>query len=144
MFAERINSYEEKGRCKITSLEFDTLNQCTEVTNQCLSAAVHYDESDTKFEKFALRDFVGLEKVLNESIIDSAVMKLDCVQHFTVAHMSRLPEEVRKQLLQFASSVLEKRSYGPRMTAMNFNGLINDRDGSDADGYLIDTMVNSG
>ena len=64
--------------------------------------------SQTGIDIFLIEDFRGMETPLEESILEDLSDKLSQVRDFRVSEMRNLPEEVRSQIVQFASMVIEQ------------------------------------
>ena len=64
----------------------------------------------------------GLESALEESVLEDLSEKLTLIKDFKVTSMDQLPVEVRSQLVQFISMVIEQHK--SQMTKMDFTELI--------------------
>ena len=80
MFNQRV--LKRFGDELIKDMEFESVNQTTEITNEMLSAAVQRDTPTTGYDKFHLWNFEGLETPLEESVVQRVAQKLAHVKDF--------------------------------------------------------------
>ena len=84
------------------------VNQTTEVSNEFLSTIFQKDSPETGYEKLHFNNFEGLETPLEERVIQLGKEKLTHVLDFKVSTMQDLPTEIRCQLIDFATDVIEQ------------------------------------
>ena len=106
MFVQRF--LKEAGDEPIKSCRVPMLNTTTEVANEFFTALNQREMSQTGIDSFFIEDFRGMETPLEESILEDLSDKLSQVRDFRVYEMRKLPEEVRSQIVQFASMVIEQ------------------------------------
>lgn len=95
------------GDSPIDSVKMERLDQTTQVTNESLDTIMKRLSAKTGYKEFSMGGWRGLEKPLEETLLERLTELLVNVENFIVAGMLKLPPAVIDQLSQFAATVLE-------------------------------------
>ena len=77
------------------------------MTNETIDTVIKRDTIEGGYTEFQLCNLQGLEEPLKTTVMERLIEKLIYVQRFHLIQTILLPSEVREQLVEFASTVIE-------------------------------------